>query len=188
MHFTNGETEVRSGEAVYLGYSLNTGLLWVGCAREPQRGVLRDSVSWSDGRSFAHGLGSHHSPSSRVHNPLPPHARFLGKSFCLHHILISSAGQMVHTWPPSEWLPIGMYEGLSCQLRIWGFIGLVSKWCLTLQMLLIEHSTASPSQMWGVCYSYPLSGILSEGSYFTHLLPPCWGAEEPWKVLDKGVI
>lgn len=91
MHFTNGKTEVRSVEAVYLGCSLNTGLLWEGCAQEPQRGALQDSVPWSDGSSFAHGLGPHHSPSPWLHNPLPPHARFLRKSSCLPHILMPSA-------------------------------------------------------------------------------------------------
>ena len=30
MHFSNGETEARSGKAVYLGYSPVTGFLWVG--------------------------------------------------------------------------------------------------------------------------------------------------------------
>lgn len=35
---------------------------------------------------------------------------------------------------------------------------------------------------------YPMPGVLSEGSYLTHLLSRCWGAEEPWKVLDQDVM
>lgn len=41
MHFTNGETETRSGEAMYLGYSPDTGFSGWGVPRNLTEGPCR---------------------------------------------------------------------------------------------------------------------------------------------------
>lgn len=143
MHFTNGEAEIRSGEAEVIARTLGC------CGRGVPRNLTEAPCSfhcWSDGNPFAHGLGPC-SPSPRV---FPTPCQILGKVF----LFASHPDTECRTngpWPLSEWLPSEMHELLSCQLGIWGFFGLVSKWCLTLPMLLIEHSPASQSQMRGVC-------------------------------------
>lgn len=74
MHFTNGETEARSGKAVYLGYSSVTVFLWVGCAQEPQGGAVQVSVPWPGLSFFPVAYGSVITPvpkSTAIPCPMP---------------------------------------------------------------------------------------------------------------------
>lgn len=92
MHFTNGETEARSGKAMYLVIAQTLGFSGWGVPRNIREGPCMSQFLGQVEAPLSVACDSIIVPVPQVHSPSLPYAKFLGKASCLPHILVLGAG------------------------------------------------------------------------------------------------